>query len=67
MVTPKEELKDAQAKRGIEASWAGGEDGIEVLMAFLPQVKELLSKKGAFYLLLIEENLRIVKALENDY
>ena len=66
-MTDKEELKEAQAKRDIAASWAGGEDGIEVLMSFLPQVKELLSPSGAFYLLLIEENLKIVRFLETTY
>jgi hypothetical protein len=28
VVTSPEELLDAQTKKGIEASWAGGEDGI---------------------------------------
>ena len=28
VVTPQEELDDAQQKKGIEASWAGGKDGI---------------------------------------
>ncbi len=36
VVTDKQELKEAQAKRDIEASWAGGEQGIEVLMNLLP-------------------------------
>lgn len=57
----------AQAKRDIEASWAGGEDGLEVLNDFLPQVNDLLSETGAFYLLLIEENLRVVRTLEEDF
>ena len=53
-MTPKSELLDAIRKRDIEASWASGEDDIEVLMAFLNQALDLLSVNGAFYLLLIE-------------
>ena len=60
VVTPEDELHEAQRKRGIEASWAGGRDGIEVLLRLLPQALELISETGAFYLLLIEENLRAV-------
>eukprot|EP00347_Sterkiella_histriomuscorum_P004520 403360150 len=63
VVTPQDELIEAQQKQGIEASWAGGEDGIEVLMKFIPQSYELISENGAFYLLLIEENLRILKKI----
>jgi methylase of polypeptide subunit release factors len=36
VVTPQEELDDAQKKKGIEASWAGGKDGIQVLLKLLP-------------------------------
>ena len=60
VVTPEDELHEAQRKKDIEASWAGGRDGIEVLLRLLPQALELLSETGAFYLLLIEENLRAV-------
>ncbi|TNV75739.1 hypothetical protein FGO68_gene10892 [Halteria grandinella] len=67
VVTPKEELEMAQEKKDIEASWAGGENGIEVLMAFLEQAEALLSEKGAFYLLLIEENFGIVKILREHF
>lgn len=42
--------------RGIEASWAGGEDGREVIDRFLPTVEMLLSLDGAFYLVIIKEN-----------
>ncbi|CDW89788.1 hemk methyltransferase family member 2-like [Stylonychia lemnae] len=63
VVTPEDELMKAQQKRDIEASWAGGKDGIQVLMAFIPKAYEFLSEKGVFYLLLIEENLKILKRL----
>ena len=53
VVTSKEELDDAQEKKGIEASWAGGEDGTEVLMQVIPQIRKIMSKNGVFYLLLI--------------
>ncbi|KAL1927086.1 hypothetical protein VTP01DRAFT_5049 [Rhizomucor pusillus] len=51
-VTPSEEV----GSYGIEAAWAGGIDGREVIDTFLPYVKELLSPEGVFYLLLINEN-----------
>jgi release factor glutamine methyltransferase len=42
--------------RGIEASWAGGESGREVMDRLFPLVPELLSDKGIFYLVVIKEN-----------
>ena len=36
VVTSQEELNEAQEKKGIEASWAGGKDGIEVLLHSIP-------------------------------
>ncbi|KAG0164001.1 HemK methyltransferase member 2 [Apophysomyces sp. BC1034] len=41
---------------GIEAAWAGGIDGRQVIDEFLPYVKDLLSPQGVFYLLLISDN-----------
>ncbi|KAI9477741.1 MAG: S-adenosyl-L-methionine-dependent methyltransferase [Benjaminiella poitrasii] len=52
VVTTHEEV----GSMGIEASWAGGIDGREVIDQFLPHIKNLLSPKGIFYLLLINEN-----------
>ena len=42
---------------GIEASWAGGEKGREVMDRFLPHVHQLLSPRGLFYLIIIKENI----------
>ncbi|XP_031567248.1 methyltransferase N6AMT1-like [Actinia tenebrosa] len=52
VVTPSHEV----GSFGIEASWAGGVKGREVIDKFLPLVPSLLSKTGCFYLVTIAEN-----------
>ncbi|KAM4788355.1 methyltransferase N6AMT1 isoform 2-T3 [Cyanocitta cristata] len=52
VVTPSEEVKS----RGIEASWAGGKQGREVMDRVFPLVPDLLSPGGLFYLVTIKEN-----------
>ncbi|XP_078416284.1 methyltransferase N6AMT1 isoform X1 [Cetorhinus maximus] len=52
VVTPSEEV----GGHGIEASWAGGERGREVMDRLFPQVSALLSSQGLFYLVTIREN-----------
>ncbi|XP_041066587.1 methyltransferase N6AMT1 isoform X1 [Carcharodon carcharias] len=52
VVTPSEEI----GGHGIEASWAGGERGREVMDRLFPQVSALLSSQGLFYLVTIQEN-----------
>ncbi|CAO3681318.1 unnamed protein product [Rhizopus stolonifer] len=52
VVTTHEEV----GSMGIEAAWAGGINGREVIDELLPLVKDLLSPRGVFYLLLINEN-----------
>ncbi|KAM4788356.1 methyltransferase N6AMT1 isoform 3-T4 [Cyanocitta cristata] len=47
VVTPSEEVKS----RGIEASWAGGKQGREVMDRVFPLVPDLLSPGGLFYLM----------------
>ena len=54
VATDGEELDQAQSRKGIEAAWAGGQHGIQVLEDFLPQAKQRLSAHGVIYLLLIE-------------
>lgn len=52
VVTPPEEV----GGRGIEAAWAGGERGREVMDRFFPIVAQLLSNQGLFYLVTVAEN-----------
>ncbi|XP_029374286.1 methyltransferase N6AMT1 isoform X2 [Echeneis naucrates] len=49
-------ITDLVGSRGIEAAWAGGQRGREVLDRFLPFVPQLLSGRGLFYLITIAEN-----------
>ncbi|KAL6067087.1 HemK methyltransferase member 2 [Balamuthia mandrillaris] len=42
--------------RDVCAAWAGGKDGREVLDRVLPLVANLLSERGVFYLVAIDEN-----------
>ena len=41
---------------GISAAWAGGMNGREVLDRLLPFVHQLLSPRGVFYLIAVDEN-----------
>ncbi|XP_020851694.1 methyltransferase HEMK2 isoform X1 [Phascolarctos cinereus] len=52
VVTPSEEV----GSHGIEAAWAGGRNGREVMDRFFPLVADLLSPEGFFYLVTIKEN-----------
>ncbi|KYO22740.1 methyltransferase N6AMT1 [Alligator mississippiensis] len=52
VVTPPEEAES----HGIEAAWAGGKNGREVMDRLFPLVADLLSTGGLFYLVTIKEN-----------
>ncbi|XP_059866413.1 methyltransferase N6AMT1 isoform X1 [Delphinus delphis] len=52
VVTPPEEVRS----HGIEAAWAGGRNGREVMDRLFPLAPELLSPRGLFYLVTIKEN-----------
>lgn len=41
---------------GIEASWAGGNHGRQVIDRLLPEVTKFLSEHGVFYMVVIKEN-----------
>ncbi|XP_059919371.1 methyltransferase N6AMT1 isoform X2 [Gadus macrocephalus] len=49
-------ITDLVGRSGIEAAWAGGRRGREVIDRFLPMVTQLLSNQGLFYLVTIVEN-----------
>ncbi|XP_041732491.2 methyltransferase N6AMT1-like, partial [Coregonus clupeaformis] len=52
VVTPSEEV----GSQGIEAAWAGGRWGREVMDRFFPLLPKLLSNQGLFYLVTVAEN-----------
>ena len=65
VVTGPEEV----GSHSIEAAWAGGINGRQVIDRFLPLVHSLLSSKGVFYLVTINENqpLQILNELKSQY
>ncbi|EDV23508.1 uncharacterized protein TRIADDRAFT_50516 [Trichoplax adhaerens] len=62
VVTPSKEISG----NGIEASWAGGENGREVMDRLFTIVPQLLSPSGLFYLVAIKENYpdEIIKTMK---
>nr|CAB3264171.1 hemK methyltransferase family member 2-like [Phallusia mammillata] len=63
VVTPSHELLET----GIAWTWAGGICGREVMDRLFPDVPKLLSKRGIFYLVVVQENKpkEIMKMFEN--
>ncbi|RXN16626.1 hemK methyltransferase family member 2 [Labeo rohita] len=49
-------ITDLVGSHGIEASWAGGIRGREVMDRFFPVIGQLLSDHGLFYLVTVSEN-----------
>ncbi|XP_006899466.1 PREDICTED: hemK methyltransferase family member 2-like isoform X2 [Elephantulus edwardii] len=49
-------ITDLVGSNGIEAAWAGGRDGRQVMDRFFPLAADLLSPGGLFYLVTIKEN-----------
>jgi release factor glutamine methyltransferase len=47
---------DELGSKSIEAAWAGGKDGREVMDRLFPYVDNLLSQNGVFYLVCIKQN-----------
>ena len=64
VATGDDELEKAQEAKGIEATWAGGKDGVVVLRQFLAQLPQYMQKTGLVYILLISENLPILNELD---
>ncbi|EGO02736.1 hypothetical protein SERLA73DRAFT_119773 [Serpula lacrymans var. lacrymans S7.3] len=54
--TNMDEADGAQHTAGIQGSWAGGTDGMQVTDVFLKDVEVLLSDTGKFYLVAIKQN-----------
>ena len=67
VVTEQDELDRAQETRGIEAAWAGGKHGIQVLFDFLPQARDRLTENGVIYLLLIDANMPLIPMLADRF
>ncbi|XP_072662754.1 methyltransferase N6AMT1 isoform X3 [Canis lupus baileyi] len=49
-------ITDLVGSHGVEAAWAGGRNGREVMDRFFPLAPDLLSPRGLFYLVTIKEN-----------
>ncbi|XP_071099708.1 methyltransferase N6AMT1-like isoform X3 [Haliotis cracherodii] len=49
-------VTDLVGSKGIEASWAGGVRGREVVDRLFPLIPSILSPDGVFYLVIIKEN-----------
>lgn len=64
VATPLEELENAQKLKGIEASWAGGVDGIQVLREFFYQAINHLSDLGCIYILMISDNVPFLNEID---
>ncbi|KAJ7655186.1 hypothetical protein DFH06DRAFT_1201853 [Mycena polygramma] len=54
--TVPDEALGAQEDRDIEGSWAGGQDGMQITDRVFPQVADLLSPHGRFYLVAVVQN-----------
>jgi release factor glutamine methyltransferase len=54
--TDTDEASSAQSSAGIAGSWAGGVDGMEITNRFLRDVECLLSPRGRFYLVALQQN-----------
>ncbi|KAJ6575508.1 S-adenosyl-L-methionine-dependent methyltransferase [Mycena sp. CBHHK59/15] len=54
--TINDEASGAQDSKGIAGSWAGGQDGMQITERFLPQIDNLLSACGRFYLVAVAQN-----------
>lgn len=49
-------LKQIDLNNPLSLSWAGGEDGREVIDRVFPLVSNVLSPNGVFYMVIIQEN-----------
>ncbi|CCI47938.1 unnamed protein product [Albugo candida] len=63
--TPSYEMRS----HGIEAAWAGGVHGREVIDRMLPRVKKVLSPSGVLYMIVLAENRpkEIIQILQRDH
>ncbi|KAJ7225892.1 S-adenosyl-L-methionine-dependent methyltransferase, partial [Mycena pura] len=67
--TVPDEASTSQTERDIGGAWAGGADGMQVTDLFIPQVAELLSPAGRFYLVAVAQNNipAIQRRMQEDY
>lgn len=66
VVTPSEDIRLSESNP-LPLSWAGGNRGREIMDRLFPQVKDILSETGIFYLVVIEDNdpEEITQLMEN--
>jgi len=67
--TVPDEASTSQTERDIGGAWAGGANGTQVTDFFIPQVAELLSPDGRFYLVAVAQNNipAIQRRMQEDY
>lgn len=69
VTTDQEELERAKREKDIYASWAGGDNGSQIIFEFIEGLGEVLKENTILYMLLSQENEynKIFRVLEEKY